>query len=181
MSGFFETNCDMLLFNSCHHAFQAGQSDTTNSGRVLIEVKRLEVAAKHILLYGTIDRLLAQARFPHVQVHALSLLQFKPSEPCTVYSTWKNILGQHPAFLGYLLMSTHGTCTYNCSNYFKTEQFDSILMIIEIERTLFSLEHLELGICFCKTCGGPIAAERVKAIPGVNKCITCKYLEEAHG
>ena len=72
-------------------------------------------------------------------------------------------------------MADQGTATF-------TKELDMSLeenvrdLLRQVDKALARIESGEYGAC--ATCGKPIGAERLKAMPAADQCITCKAAEE---
>ena len=72
-------------------------------------------------------------------------------------------------------MADQGTATF-------TKELDMSLeenvrdLLRQVDKALARIDSGDYGKC--ATCGKPIAAERLKAMPAADQCITCKAAEE---
>jgi DnaK suppressor protein len=72
-------------------------------------------------------------------------------------------------------MADQGTATF-------TKELDMSLeenvrdLLLQVDKALERIDEGSYGVC--STCGKPIGAERLKAVPAADQCITCKSAEE---
>lgn len=173
-----EAKIDLFCHSSDQEAqFCAEKSAAVNGGMVL-DVGGGDVKSKDLVLYGLIPRLLVIARFPFIYSDELAVFQLRPTLPCSLHTTWNNILG-FQSRLGYLVVSGQGTVSVVSEiEPDEIEDDEHILVRLVLERVLYSLPQNHVGTAYCQRCGRIIPNERIRLVPGTTKCVYCQSREE---
>lgn len=174
----FETTIDLFCHSSDREAQICAEKSAAVSGGMVLDIGGGDIKSKDLVFYGLIPRLLAAARFPSVYSEGLAVFQLRPTLPCSLYTTWNNILSSQNR-LGFLVVSGQGTASaVSVIEPTEVEDEEHLLVSLIFDRILQSLPQRHLGSSYCLRCGKVIPPERIRVVPGAKKCVFCQSREE---
>ncbi len=160
----FETTINLFCHSSDREAQICAEKSAAVSGGMVLDIGGGDIKSKDLVFYGLIPRLLAAARFPSVYSEGLAVFQLRPTLPCSLYTTWNNILSSQNR-LGFLVVSGQGTASA-VSVIEPTEVEDEEHLLVRLIFDRFSVSTAgHLGSSYCTRCGKVIPPERIQVNP----------------
>lgn len=176
MADTFESNVELLCFSSTGEAMQSATQVAAVCGGVVIEIGRIEVTSHWVTFQGVVPRLMAQDRLGRSCGGLTSIIMTKPPKSCALNTTWANVLEPN-GVIGYLALNDFGSVVKTTTVEEWDEETgppDTVLCQLCFERILFSMPNTGHGMTYCEVCGCQVPVERVRAVPGVHRCLKCQ-------
>lgn len=165
MDTVFDASLKCNFWNRLEEAFEKAMSEAANTGGVVLTAKSIELRTGVVLFVGTMPA--AVADLP--EDRGLGRVRVKCGGLGGFHTTWRAV-SKPEETVGYLVL--HHPLTLTRAPSICEE--DTIWIAVDVPRALNSLTAGPIGLVCCSLCNRPLPEKRLKAIPGVRTCTSCK-------
>jgi hypothetical protein len=168
---------NMILDADIPHAFwqtlDAARSramlEAVDTGGIILEVTSIEMQGLSLTVVGSVPVDALEVRVSGYQER----IMIRPQGLGRFHATWRSLILPEET-IGFLVLRPPVTLVGRSP----PTGLDNVRVAMEVKRCFASILSGFIGQVCCIGCNAPIPKDRLKAIPGVRRCIYCQQKKE---